>query len=44
LRKWDKIDPIDKEEIQKNNTIHRVQGVRNPFIDYSGLANKIDNF
>ncbi|WP_413580888.1 endonuclease I family protein [Bdellovibrio sp. HCB288] len=44
LRKWDKEDPVDDEEMARNNAIHMVQGNRNPFIDYPELTDKINKF
>lgn len=44
LRTWDQEDPIDNEEIERNENIFAIQGNRNPFIDFPQLANKINNF
>lgn len=44
LRKWSKEDPVDEEEIRRNDEIHRMQGNRNPFIDFPGLEDSINNF
>jgi endonuclease I len=44
LRKWDKEDPVDAEEIRRNNEIFNVQGDRNPFVDYPELTDKILDF
>ncbi len=41
LKEWDKADPVDEFEIQRNNRIYQYQGNRNPFIDYVGLIDKI---
>ena len=41
LIEWDKEDPVDAFEIQRNNRIYEYQGNRNPFIDYQGLISKI---
>lgn len=40
LIKWDKEDPVDAFEIQRNNRIYEYQGNRNPFVDFydKGLA------
>lgn len=40
LLKWNKEDPVDEFEIQRNNRIYEYQGNRNPFVDYSDLADK----
>jgi hypothetical protein len=44
LRRWNDLDPVDQEEIDHNGSIEKVQGNRNPFIDFSGLANDINKF
>ncbi|ASD65364.1 endonuclease I family protein [Bdellovibrio bacteriovorus] len=44
LRKWSKEDPIDDEEISRNDEIHKMQGNRNPFIDFPGLEDSIGDF
>ena len=41
LLRWNELDPVDDFEIQRNNRIYEYQGNRNPFIDYSSLANVI---
>lgn len=44
LRKWSKEDPIDEEELNRNDEIHKMQGNRNPFIDFPGLEDSISDF
>jgi hypothetical protein len=44
LREWNKADPVDDFEKQKNDTIENLQGNRNPFIDYPELADHIQSF
>jgi hypothetical protein len=44
LKRWDQLDPIDQDEIDRNNQIQKIQGNRNPFIDFPGLAQDIKNF
>ncbi|HEY8271785.1 MAG TPA: endonuclease [Pseudobdellovibrionaceae bacterium] len=44
LRKWHKDDPVDEEEVDRNNQIFALQRNRNPFIDYPELADKISDF
>jgi len=38
LLKWDREDPVDKKEIDRNNAIYSLQHNRNPYIDFPGLA------
>lgn len=44
LRRWHQEDPVDDEEIQRNNAIQTIQGNRNPFIDDPSLVGQVDNF
>lgn len=44
LRKWDIEDPVDEQEIERNNRVFIYQKNRNPFIDYSELVKKIEDF
>lgn len=44
LRSWNKEDPIDQAEQDRNDEIYKIQGNRNPFIDFPGLADEINNF
>jgi deoxyribonuclease-1 len=44
LRRWNDLDPVDQEEIDRNDAIQQVQGNRNPFIDFPSLANDINKF
>jgi deoxyribonuclease-1 len=44
LRKWNKEDPVDAEEMNRNEKIFAAQKDRNPFVDYPELADKIANF
>lgn len=44
LRKWHKDDPVDQEEMERNNQIEMFQGNRNPFIDRSDLVDRIQDF
>ena len=43
LLSWNKLDPVDEFETQRNNRIYSYQGNRNPFIDYPDLSDKIFN-
>jgi hypothetical protein len=44
LRRWNDLDPVDQNEINRNDAIEKVQGNRNPFIDFPTLANDISRF
>jgi hypothetical protein len=44
LRKWHEIDPVDQDEMNRNEIIYQVQKDRNPFIDYPNLVNQISKF
>ena len=44
LRRWNDLDPVDQDEMDRNNTIEKLQGNRNPFIDFPTLANDINKF
>ncbi len=41
LLKWNKEDPVDQKEIDRNNAIYKIQGNRNPFIDCPELCEYI---
>lgn len=44
LRRWHQEDPIDQEEMARNDAIEKVQGNRNIFIDQPDLINQISDF
>ncbi len=44
LRKWHREDPVDAEEMRRNEEIYRIQTNRNPFVDFAHLADKIADF
>lgn len=44
LRRWHHLDPVDQDELERNDLIQKVQGNRNPFIDYPELVQSISNF
>lgn len=44
LRQWNIVDPVDEEEMRRNELIASIQGNRNPFIDDSELADLISDF
>ena len=35
LMKWAKQDPVSQKEIDRNEAVYKIQGNRNPFIDYA---------
>lgn len=41
LLKWNRQDPVSPKEIARNEVIYKLQGNRNPFIDYPDLAEYI---
>jgi len=41
LLKWSQQDPVSDKEINRNNAVYKIQGNRNPFIDYPELAEYI---
>lgn len=44
LRKWNREDPIDQDEYDRNEKIFRLQGNRNPFIDHNELVDLVSDF
>ncbi len=44
LRAWHEQDPVDENEIKRNELILEIQGNRNPFIDFPDFVERIDNF
>ncbi len=44
LRKWHQEDPVDSFEAERNDHIQRIQGNRNPFIDFPELVGEISDF
>ncbi len=44
LRQWNIMDPVDSEEMARNDAVERIQGNRNPFIDDAGYAEMILDF
>lgn len=44
LRQWHKVDPIDAEERTRHEIIAKYQKVRNPFVDYPELVERISDF
>ncbi len=43
LKKWHLDDPVDQDERDRNTEIYRVQGNRNPFIDYPVLGTHFED-
>ncbi len=37
LLRWATNDPVSQKEIDRNNEVYKIQGNRNPYIDYPGL-------
>lgn len=44
FRKWHEEDPVDEQEIQRNEEIFKYQKNRNPYIDLPDLVDKIGDF
>lgn len=44
LRTWNRQDPVDAAEMERNDNIEKIQGNRNPFIDFPDMIDHIDAF
>lgn len=44
LKQWHRQDPVDQEEIKRNEAIYKIQFSRNPFIDSPELVEQISDF
>lgn len=44
LKTWNKADPVDAEERTRMEEIFKIQGNRNPFVDFPELADSISDF
>lgn len=38
LLQWAKQDPVSEKEINRNNEVYKIQGNRNPYIDFQNMA------
>ena len=43
-RNWNKFDPVDNNELMRNDRVEKLQGNRNPFIDNEQLLEQIETF
>jgi endonuclease I len=41
---WHESDPVDQEELERNQMVFEIQGNRNPFIDQPNLVSQISDF
>ncbi|NOT78554.1 MAG: nuclease [Bacteriovoracaceae bacterium] len=41
LKKWNAEDPVDSEELNRNEKIMNIQGNRNPFVDHPELIDRL---
>lgn len=44
LKAWNRLDPVDQAERDRNDAICNIQGNRNPFVDHPELADAIADF
>ncbi|MCK5882702.1 MAG: endonuclease [Bacteriovoracaceae bacterium] len=44
LKKWHMEDPVDADELERNDRIESIQYNRNPFIDFPQLVDQISDF
>lgn len=44
MREWHANDPVDTNEMMRNDQIQLLQGNRNPYIDHPEFVSQIDNF
>ena len=41
LKAWNKLDPVSEVEKLRNETVQKIQGNRNPFVDYPNLVDSL---
>lgn len=41
LLRWSKLDPVSEKEKKRNNAVQKIQGNRNPYVDFPGLEEYI---
>ena len=41
LMRWSEQDPVDSIELARNQSVFRIQGNRNPYVDYPGLEHYV---
>ena len=44
MREWNKTDPVDASERQRNDAIDKLQGNRNPYIDHPDKVDDLYKF
>lgn len=44
LRRWNRQDPVSRDEKKRNNQIATLQRSRNPFVDFPDLSKRISDF
>ncbi|AZZ36042.1 nuclease [Bdellovibrio sp. qaytius] len=44
LRIWNHDDPVDAEELKRNDQVEDLQGNRNPFVDFPELVDQVGSF
>ena len=41
FKNWAELDPVSSKEINRNEAVYKIQGNRNPFIDYPEFSKQI---
>lgn len=44
LREWHKADPVDANEVKRHEGVAKYEKVRNPFVDYPELVERVSDF